>query len=126
MTITEFLLARIAEDKDRASLVLIAEVDQSSGVPEIRHRAIQERVLAECEAKRQIVEQSAQAERLVMANAEAYSAAMRSTPLDQEKIAALKTHGWELAGRRDGLRFAIGEIASAYSDHPDFRDEWRV
>jgi hypothetical protein len=56
VTLTKFLLACIAEDEAHASLVTMQSVDMNGGVPQIRHTAIRVRVLAECEAKRRIVE----------------------------------------------------------------------
>jgi hypothetical protein len=51
MTLTEFLLARIAEDEASATNWLRFEV--RDGIP--GNYAIPDRVLAECEAKRRIV-----------------------------------------------------------------------
>ena len=136
MTLTEFLLARLSDDEHFAHLA-----DTGSLWHRVGHRDACDwwgdmpgsctcgavgRALAEVEAKRRIVERFAQAERLVQANAEKHAEASRGGLDNQEQIVALRTHGWELAGRRDGLRFAVEEIAQPYADHPDFDDEWRV
>jgi hypothetical protein len=56
MTLTEFLLARIAEDESAAERVWLLIQDDSSGGPTARFRSLNERVLAECKAKRAILE----------------------------------------------------------------------
>lgn len=107
MTITEFLLARIAKDADQASLVLVAEVDQSRGVPEIRHRAIRERVLAECAAKRRIAELHARCD-------------LHDRPGDE--CDACQRCG-------DGSLWpcdTLLAVAAVYADHPDFDPAWEI
>ncbi|HKY59267.1 MAG TPA: DUF6221 family protein [Aeromicrobium sp.] len=128
MTITEFLLARIAEDEEAARAVRPldhnydmgggrqderfvftrylpdsmdgrgnwAKDDPATSVHFARHDPA--RVLAECEAKRKIVEQ-----------ARAYSPA--SEYGDGE--------GWALV---DVMR----ALASVYADHPDYDQDWRA
>jgi hypothetical protein len=116
MTITEFLLARIAEDEQRAASAghgcgyLLhehnagwVEVDlpaEHNVRPSYELRFIREhspdRVLAECEAKRRIV-------------------ADRPLPIG---------HFWD--GQRAQHDNALRFLASVYADHPDYRDEWRV
>ena len=79
-TLTEFLLARIAEDEDEAE-----DNEPYWGGWSSAHEA---RVLAECEAKRRIVE--------------------------------------ELS--HDGLgprEWMLRVLAAVYSDHPDYRQEWK-
>lgn len=103
MTITEFLLARIEEDERAAgslksdwekyppSVCDVAQVGYlDAGDPD--------RVLAECAAKRRIVEQ-----------ARAYSP--ESEYGDAE--------GWALV---DVMR----ALATVHADHPDFLEEWRA
>lgn len=112
MTITEFLLARIAEDEAAVPYRPAPTVgdDVLAQIDEAQHgyRALKPgvltvttaRVLAECEAKRRIVEGHAET--------------------------------WDL-GREDYLEgvwrsedHTIRVLASVYADHPDFQDEWRM
>jgi hypothetical protein len=79
MNLTEFLLARIAEDE---------------GSPPTCSR-----VLADCEAKRRIVERH------------------RSKP---------DTGGWYCAGCGDDWPCEdLRDLASVYADHPDYDEAWR-
>lgn len=114
LTLTDFLLARIAEDEQDAqafakeigrwhrekalngadgsqgSIALTAVFDSASDPA---------RVLAECEAKRQIVEK-------------------------WQTFGQMGIGDW-----RDGYAAALGDsvriLASVCADHPDYRDEWR-
>ena len=114
MTITEFLLARIAEDEADAHAATSVGFDPdwtsrpdltgqpimagkyriaTCGESVMAHIARHDpaRALAECEAKRRIVS------------------------LDDLD-----------GGQDDGHVHALRCLASVYADHPDFRDEWRV
>jgi hypothetical protein len=104
MKITEFLLARIAEDEALAR----TEIDDESAgwvAPRLRQgsdAALREvvvvetaRRLAECEARRRIVAE-------VMAG---------SSPL--------------LQGFGLGLEHALKHLAVPYADHPDYDESWR-
>ena len=103
MTLTEFLLARIAEDESRAESVrdFIPEFgDQGEYINPAR-------VLAECEAKRRIVELHSWGE-------------------------GHECSVFDGSGEVDNCRYVIGDecstmqlLASVYADHPDFRSEWR-
>lgn len=137
MTLTEFLLARIAEDEDRASLVLVAEVDQSGAVPEIRHRAIRERVLAECEAKREIVRFHESWPVLVEGPTtfeHVDTTGRTRTDFDASSLAmrASKQMAW-LTEQEYRARFGtepptapmLAALAAVYADHPDFDPAWR-
>jgi hypothetical protein len=96
LTLTEFLLARIAEDESRARA---AGADAMVGArwkhyPEDAYNEVQaislsysKRLLAECEAKRRIVEQEADLSHWNQTNT------------------------------------AI--LAAVYADHPDYREEWK-
>ena len=88
MTLTEFLLARVAEDEQGAPGVLnwLAVRDDYETY---------DRVRADCEAKRRIVEQW---ERI---------STRLQVDLDQ-------TQGWE----------TLRVLASVYSDHPDYDPAW--
>lgn len=61
------------------------------------------RVLAECESKRQIVE-----------DFEVYAA---DALIEQTEFAA---------GRRHAATLAVARIASVYADHPDYDETWRA
>lgn len=112
MTITEFLLARVAEDEDEAR-ALLSEWEAS---PPRAYDAAQvgwldagspERVLAECEAKRRIVELryswNLQAER---------SPEPPFGPILQAQVITADT--------------VLRTLASVYAAHEDFREEWRA
>lgn len=120
LALTDFLLARIAEDEARANGALAAEsnyphfgdtaADALLGLAESegadaaallhfgQYRPA--RVLAECEAKRRIVE----------------AAHPRNLPLDSADY---------LSGATYGLDVALRALAAVYADHPGYRDEWR-
>jgi hypothetical protein len=97
-TLTDFLLARIAEDEKEASSYL-ADLDEN---PPSVHDMVQvgwieagspERVLAECEAKRRIV-------------------------------ATCTGYEWESTNAR-GYDEVLELLALPYADHPDYREEWK-
>jgi hypothetical protein len=92
MTITEFLLARIAEDEAAIPEWHARLVAGSPIADWIRH--IGDRVLAECAAKRAIVE------------------ALIGTDPRHEALSALT------------LEFVVGQLAAIYADHPDYDTEW--
>jgi hypothetical protein len=97
MTLTEFLLARIAEDEADPVLAHASwchEVSCDCGLSRAR-------VLAECAAKRDIIEEYV----------DCRDAPTRSGP------------AWEL-----GLAVfnnVARRLAKVYADHPDYREEWR-
>lgn len=80
--LTDFLLARIAED--------------AQGSVTLTHRPTAARVLADCEARRRIVEQ--------------VDAWQRSLGGQQTK---------------DALEVVARRLAKVYADHPEYRAEWR-
>ena len=113
MTLTEFLLARIAEDVEGATP---GEGWNVSGwdhdVPvqfwdygevHVGHK----RFLAECEAKRRIM---------------AFAIEFRRAA-DEEADPVRKLLGEAMA---ESAEDALVSIAMVYADHPDFREEWRV
>jgi hypothetical protein len=124
MTITEFLLARIAEDealaRDAASegspprtgwQLWTNKLSTTPGGERLGPRGTVEahpnRVLAECEVKRWIVELHV---------------------CDPERGAI-----WDPACTVDGYGAAVPDdcptlrfLASVYADHPDYREEWRL
>lgn len=133
LTLTEFLLARIAEDEQRAAYAESRDGNLSDhdtagwwlGHYQHYTRHDPARVLRECEAKRRIVEQLQRHGRLVEGNAAKHAEASRGGLDNQEQITALRTHGWELRGRLDALQMVVDSLAAVYADHPDYRDEWR-
>lgn len=114
MTITEFLLARIAEDKDHASLVTAQSVDMSSGIPEIRHTAIRDRVLAECEAKEAIVKEHALGEHYTVDDADVLKGGLFASC----STCAQWKESWPCP--------TIRVLASVYASHPDYDEAWRA
>jgi hypothetical protein len=102
MTITEFLLARIAEDETEARAML-REYERGGDASSRRWR----RVLAECEAKRRIVGFAQSAD-----EADRYAAEV----IGGVDGAAVDTDG---AG-------ILRALASVYADHPDFDPAWRA
>ena len=100
MTLTEFLLARIAEDEGCARVlppVVIAEAVRYERIHFARWAPA--RVLAECEAKRQIVN------------------AVRSGFPDEDRYST----GWH-----DMHIWALMRLAAPYSDHPDYLRDWKM
>ena len=104
MTLTEFLLARIAEDEERAKYVSPHYDDcehfhyfSEGGLP--CTCGLEDKLLAECEAKRRIVN------RLLLV---------------QEGDTT--EHAWH----EQGLFEAVGFLAQPYADHPNFDPAWRV
>lgn len=99
-TLTEFLLARIAEDEAELGTLMVrdegagpnglgwAEVGAISEVLMTSHA----RALRECQAKRQII---------------------------------ARYDGCDDCGGSDDPCAALLAIGSVYGDHPDYRDEWR-
>lgn len=103
MTITEFLLARIAEDEATAQL----EIEDGygsyidSGWPATR-------VLAECEAKRAIVE------------------LWSDNDGDDMTRNAYGDHAMLELGGEKAMHWGVLRILAAmYADHPDYEEAWR-
>jgi hypothetical protein len=100
-TLTEFLLARIAEDEAETEAAI------QMRYPGLTIRRNPSRVLAECEAKRRIVEISS-----------------------QQIAAADKRHPEQIersfnAGAAFVAHNALLALAAVYSDHPDYDEAWR-
>lgn len=135
MTLTDFLLARIAEDEAVARKAYpsgrwsidtskrqvgitgdIAAQDapwrfaQASEGCTAQHIARHDpaRVLAECAAKRQIMEELG----LISGETKPGADVRRGNPLAANRVAR-------------GANRALRALASVYADHPDYRDEWR-
>jgi hypothetical protein len=130
-TISDFLLARIAEDEATAKaaaagealLTSLRSIKASAWVPdgEITHivRWDPARVLAECEAKRRLVELHAiQVER------------DRQSPFDPATGAERSEWAVDLycdvCGWVSVACDTLHALASVYADHPDYQQEWRL
>jgi hypothetical protein len=111
MALTEFLLDRIAEDKADAQAALDdveheADLWMSYAVSDNAYPSVSDhvqkwtpsRVLAECEAKRRIVEW-----------------------LPEDDVLG---DGWH-DGWNHGHRYAMQLLALPYADHPDYQQDWR-
>ena len=98
MTLVEFLLARIAEDERRAHWY---DLDEGPYEPGETVRAIYRpaRVLAECDAKRRIID------RHVDPDSRACNCSEMGWPTD--------------------LCDVIRPLAAVYADHPDYQEEWK-
>lgn len=113
MTLTEFLLARIAEDEEAARHSLAGDLDHLPSVTtrsgDVIHLGITNpaRVLAECEAKRRIVEDEHGDGR-----DGDYIEPFCRTCSDDESLTYLPC---------PTLRI----LAVVYADHPDYREEWK-
>jgi hypothetical protein len=117
MTLVEFLLARIAEDEGRArsALGLLGIETEWHRVEWLRDRGLTRsdaqhmthhsprRVLAECEAKRRIVEEFAK---------------------EQWVIEQGHRTEWTEAGQAT-RETALRHLAGVYADHPDYDEAWR-
>jgi hypothetical protein len=109
-TLAEFLLARIAEDETEATRLAeyacpVCGSNQVHGCPglmgEARHYSDPRRVLAECEAKRRIVERASFIESF---HDQSGSFTIADLEYDEHILPLL---------------------ALPYADHPNFREEWR-
>jgi len=126
-SLTDFLLARIAEDEAAATAIYdhdrwiveeddngdewVTEVDRAdqhwrvamlrrTGVADHIARHDPARVLAECEARRRIVEYA------------------HSVQGGLERMAPMSQGEWVIE------RHILGLLALPYADHPDYREEW--
>lgn len=118
MTLPEFLLARIAEDQARAESLTeikwqprwVTSPDNRVLVkppPEIEW---QPRLLAECEAKRRILE------RLASVNDPHSRDWTTGSPgADPEYVGGVSA----------ALEYAARSLALPYADHPDYQQEWK-
>jgi hypothetical protein len=121
-TLSQFLLARIAEDESAAEF----HHDQTCGL--VTHpdwsgcdcaRAESKRVLAECEAKRQIVK------RLESLLAEHFSVSAGERHRQEAQHPHLRDWRHMRETRMLELERTLGDLAAVYADHPDYREEWR-
>lgn len=121
MTIVEFLLARIAEDEAEATRVptswLYPENYPALEMGEMGpgHTLIisPARVLAECQAKRAMVEESLRLYRNLWL--------FRQPPLRRVKREEYE----RLSGRHQAAAWALRHLAAVYAEHEDYREEWK-
>ena len=106
MTITEFLLARIADDEDEMQgLPHFGCVEGDSDPVGMIHSArCPNRVLAECAAKRRIIEGYIE-----------FDAAYPDSPV---------WHGCGDDCEFKAIEWVLAHLASVYADHPDFDPAW--
>lgn len=83
-------------------------------------------LLAEVDAKRAILDAYDKALRARQENAEKFAHLTRLGAPDQGEYTAVKTHGWTLDGRLDGLKAAIGLLAQPYAGRDGWQEEWRA
>jgi len=125
LTLTEFLLARIAEDEAAARESYEAVPPAFGAYGRLMLDAIDyliadpDRVLAECEAKRLIVErfQTLLAEHFSKTAEQRHSEAMNHPHLQH----------WQ-HHRQTEMHMLVWVLechAAVYADHPDYRREWR-
>ena len=123
--LVDFLLARIAEDE--------ADARMANGAPPPRHWSAPTRVLAECEAKRRIVELHRDWPVLVERPTEFEPSFGADPPfVDQVTYRASKQIAW-MTEQEYRNRFGdepptapmLAAMAVVYADHPDYREEWR-
>lgn len=122
MTLTEFLTARIAEDEatareedaDFANTSLLPTYDS-----EHQARWHTGRVLAECEAKRRIIERC----RPLVAVAYRESDRLLASAFNETRVPILAHSDpiWPDERAEATLR----DLAVPYSDHPDYDEAWR-
>lgn len=163
MTITEFLLARIAEDEaaahrcagafpgswevedrghhahvacDAPAFHRVSEIDQRQTSADWLGGALgmiadfqPARVLAECEAKRAIIKQHGDwpvlVERPPVMEVDSTNLQSVSCRMSQD-IAMLTERGYvSRFGVEPPTAPMIRTLASIYSDHPDYQDEWK-
>lgn len=123
MTITDFLLARIAEDEARARDVRD---------PQLRHivwsieagTTVEDHVLAECEAKRRIMEAVSGWQHETVEDCWYSCAATYGTEV--EDACCNDSAGTECDCGLDYRKAQIlGPLALPYADHADYREEWQ-
>lgn len=113
MELTEFLLARIAEDEARfrTSGGEGTSGDMNADYIETLH----ERLLAECEAKRRILAEHPRDGSMLLVGYEECGTCADGVPLDVDGQPV----------RKDWPCPTIKALALPYADHPDYQDEWR-
>lgn len=115
--LTDFLLARIAEDEEAAGALAADGHREADGrVLSVSGTGVDwpdrwnpARVLAECEAKRRIVETAV--------HLRAEQDQHFGTPVTTEVAVAI--------GASSAADIIVKCLAVVYADHPDYREEWR-
>jgi hypothetical protein len=104
VSLTDFLLARIAEDEEQA-----LDPEKRCRVDHVTMNTLSERALAECEAKRRLIDWSAPVS--------GYERVPTNRPgvYDQRAVRYVNEDG------EDVLRY----LALPYADHSDYRQEWK-
>lgn len=152
VTITEFLLARVAEDEAAARSAMadrwgeihrdginwahdLQSVDRDATEAQDDHARQwwPGRVLVECEAKRAIIKQHEAWPVLVDEEPPPPELLPRGTDLDSLSIVVTRRIAW-LTEREYVKRFGteaptgpmISALAAVYRDHPDYLQEWDV
>lgn len=115
-TLTDFLLRRIAEDEAVArrkedDLVDAVGADMHFGEEWARDERRNRRALAECKARRRIVEALVDAE----------DAVGQYDPDDPNNPPSY----WQEWGNRHALRLAVELLALPYADSPEYDERWR-
>lgn len=124
VTADPYVSARAAYDHGmgRDCWVIPESMDSGVGDHNLAHIAKHHpaRVLAECEAKRQIVELNRPQYAVLYRESER----LLASAFDQEKMRAEAASGpiWPTPKSEATLL----ALAAVYADHPDFREEWRV
>lgn len=110
MTLVEFLLARIAEDEAHAQQMWAERSARRAVKAPVSYQwPTPDRTLAECAAKRRIVE-------LFVDQVENYG---KPWDVPEERLWPEYGGGYLL-----GLREAVQHLAVPYATHPDYRPEW--
>jgi len=140
MTITEFLEARIAEDEETASLLAKGDAGHSprtqvyTGAEWVTTPLTTERLLAECKAKRAIVElhkgekwtippvrreldywHSSISDNVEVRRGDRYVRTITNSEYLKEVGAVKQPPSSELIA-----------LAAVFADHPDYQQEWRI
>jgi hypothetical protein len=127
LTVTEFVGARLAEDEAAADRAASAEHEWSIPFDYIDHAARHDpaRVLAQCAAMRKIVEDLT-AERHEVVEDCWYTCAGATEEHDGGECCDENRRGTGCdCGRDTRVNRRLGILASIWSDHSDFREEWR-
>ena len=105
MTLTEFLIARIAEDEYATSLTyetcFVGKIEGCGSRYDLALRMNPARVLAECEAKRRIVEHLSPA-----------------VDYDRDRFIVMST-------LERAATATLRDLAAIYADHDDYDESWR-
>lgn len=113
VTLTEFLTARLDEDEARTTVAASQRgqglLDDAKVLGGVDQPFTPARLLAEVEAKRQLIHLAYEATGLDM-----------DKDLDRD-LDARQVSGIEFVGER-----MLRALALPYADHPDFRDAWRL